>query len=258
MVQCSCVDLRLCVRVPDDEIRILARGDGSFRIEPGQPRGRRCEPFGKEEHRNISLRCFRPHSRQAQLQGRDAAPGAYEITIAQVLQRWRRRRMIRGDEVDVSVEECRPEELAVCLRPNRRGALERRGAISDLLCRKHKVVRTGFYRHAKAAGPGVFQQRHGIRARQVHDVYSHPKLSAQRDEPLDGSAFAGVRPACEPDVVAPGVGRAVYYRLAQQIWSFGMYQQRKIESRKHRKRGSAGPPLRRARTPRFRTGQEST
>ena len=127
MVQCSCVDLRLGVRVPDDEIRILARGDGSFRIEPGQARGRRCEPFGKEEDRNISLRCFRPHGRQAQLQGRDAAPGSYEITIAQMLQRWRRRRMIRGDEVDVSVEECRPEELAVCLRPNRRGALERRG-----------------------------------------------------------------------------------------------------------------------------------
>ena len=101
-----------------------------------------------------------PHDRQPELQRRDASPRAHEVAIVEVLQRRRRRRVVGGDQIDVAVDQRRPQALAIGSRADRRRALERRRAVGDLFGGKRQVVRARFHaqRRRRPRGP------HGSRA----------------------------------------------------------------------------------------------
>ena len=151
------------VRGEDREVRVESRADAALRGEAGQPRGPLRHPGGDVDQRQTAAPGLGPDHREAQLEGRDPAPGGSEIAAVQLLHLDRARRVVGDDEIDDPIGEALPEQLAVGRLAHRRGALERGGTRADLLGSQGQVMRTRFGSDIDALPSGRGDHRQGIR-----------------------------------------------------------------------------------------------
>ena len=198
-------DDRSRVRIPENQIRVAADGNPALRTVQPRELGRRVtHPARDLLDTDAAAASGRPHSRQTELQRRDAAPGTKKMPVVDALQRGRCGRMIGCNEVDVSIDQSLPQSFAIAAIADRGGTLEWCGTVGDLLRREHQIVRTGFDRNRYPTRSRSPQQRHSGGRGEMHDVDPRLMLCCEFDQdtlslrapPLaDGCAATLNRPA---------------------------------------------------------------
>ena len=134
------------------------------------------------------------------LQRRDAAPGAHEVAVVEVLQRRRRRRMIGRDEIDLPGGQ-RPPQTARGDRAARIGGahLNAVAPSANVLGGERQVVRAGL--DASSARPSARaapSRRQRVGATRGGRCGRAPVLARQPDQQLDRGVLGVGRPAVEP------------------------------------------------------------
>ncbi len=227
------VDGVLGVGTPEHEIGVTTDGDGALATgEPGKARRRRAHPLDDVTHAVTTRLRGGPDGGEADLQGRDPAPGLHEVAGARALHLRRGRRVVGDHLVDEALAERIPQLLAVVRLADGRRALEGGGAVRDLLGGEREVVRARLdgERYARVAGAAEGGER--IRRGEMNDVRARAGLLRDAQHEIDGGVLGGARARRQVRVVATRVeAERGLLALGERLGELGVHEQRRAEAR---------------------------
>ena len=105
--------------------------------------------------------------------------------------------MIRGDHVERAATQSVPQRLAVPRLADRRGTLELRRTIGNVLGREGQVMGTRLGRDRHLGRLRVRDFAHRLRTRHVDDVHARAERARQADRHADGLHFGSRRTGCQ-------------------------------------------------------------
>src|SRR2546425_1280739 len=186
MMQPRGVDGKGRIGVPDDEVGVAPRRDPALAVAySGQAGGAGGEP-ARQLLRAVSPRPLGgPRGGQQQLERGDAAPRREEVAGLEALQRGGGGGVVAREEVDDPAGEPVPQSLAVLPLADRGGALERRGAVRDLLGGEREIVRAGLDGDRQPRRPRPRQGVERARRGEMHDVHGAAGGAAQLEHERD-------------------------------------------------------------------------
>src|SRR5687767_2845917 len=157
------VDGELGVRIPDDDVCVMACGDHALaRLEIHLPRRILTKPLREIMKRVPTPLRFGPNDRQAELERRDAAPRCEEVARVAHLHIDRARRMIGDDHVDGPFSQTFPQLFTIPALANRRTTLKLRSARWNVFRSKVKIVRTSLCGNRDSLRPRFTQRANSI------------------------------------------------------------------------------------------------
>jgi hypothetical protein len=115
--------------------------------------------------------------------------------------------VVRGHEIDLTVEHVLPQPLARRRVADRRCALERRPDTVDVFRAEEQVMRTRLDRDIRATLARANDRCHRGGARRMHDMDARPGLPSGLREALDGPPFRSRRPRLEPRSAVAAIHR---------------------------------------------------
>ncbi|HEX5595313.1 MAG TPA: hypothetical protein VFX61_04700, partial [Micromonosporaceae bacterium] len=164
---------------------------------------------------------------EGQLQRGDAAPGGPEVAAVQRLEVHGRRGVVGDHDVEDAVPQAAPERLPVGRLADRRAALERGGAVGDLLGGERQVVRAGLRGDPDTIGPGRGEKRQHLAAGHVQDVHPAAGLARQRHHRRDGLVLRVARPGRQE---VPVVAAVRLRRVRDRVGVLGVHDQQPVEA----------------------------
>mmetsp|Transcript_8871 Transcript_8871/g.29175 ORF Transcript_8871/g.29175 Transcript_8871/m.29175 type:complete len:241 (+) Transcript_8871:3813-4535(+) len=158
------------LRVPNNEIGILARRDRTLILQ-SRHRSRGCAPpVGELDERSPALARLRPRRGKRELQRSNPAPCLEKISRVEMLRCRGRGRVVGAHEVNDARLERTPQPLAVLRFADGRRTLEPRVSVRNLFRGEREVVRARLNSDRGPGRLGLSDVRETVGVREMRDV----------------------------------------------------------------------------------------